>query len=151
VWIVNIALKRPYTFIVLALLILLVSPLVIMRTPTDIFPNVNIPVIAVLWNYTGLSAEEMEERIGWQFERFLTTAVNDIEHVESQTVTGRSITKVFFHPGAKIDMAMAQLTAMGAANVRQMPPGTTPPFMLVQRSHHAVGAFRRGAVRAATF
>jgi multidrug efflux pump subunit AcrB len=131
VWIVNIALKRPYTFIVLALLILLVSPLVIMRTPTDIFPNVDIPVIAVLWNYTGLSAEEMEERIGWQFERFLTTAVNDIEHVESQTVTGRSITKVFFHPGAKIDMAMAQLTAMGAANVRQMPPGTTPPFMLV--------------------
>jgi len=131
VWIVNIALKRPYTFVVLALLILLVSPLVIMRTPTDIFPNVNIPVIAVLWNYNGLSAEEMEERIGWQFERFLTTAVNDIEHVESQTVTGRSITKVFFHPGAKIDMAMAQLTAMGAANVRQMPPGTTPPFMLV--------------------
>jgi multidrug efflux pump subunit AcrB len=131
VWIVNIALKRPYTFIVLALLILLVSPLVIMRTPTDIFPNVNIPVIAVLWNYNGLSAEEMEERIGWQFERFLTTAVNDIEHIESQTVTGRSITKVFFHPGAKIDMAMAQLTAMGAANVRQMPPGTTPPFMLV--------------------
>jgi len=131
VWIVNIALKRPYTFIVLALLILLVSPLVIMRTPTDIFPNVNIPVIAVLWNYNGLSAEEMEERIGWQFERFLTTAVNDIEHVESQTVTGRSITKVFFHPGAKIEMAMAQLTAMGAANVRQMPPGTTPPFMLV--------------------
>ncbi len=130
-WIVNIALKRPYTFIVLALLILLVSPLVIMRTPTDIFPNVDIPVIAVLWNYTGLSAEEMEERIGWQFERFLTTAVNDIEHVESQTVTGRSITKVFFHPGAKIEMAMAQLTAMGAANVRQMPPGTTPPFMLV--------------------
>ena len=130
-WIVNIALKRPYTFIVLALLILLVSPLVIMRTPTDIFPNVNIPVIAVLWNYNGLSAEEMEERIGWQFERFLTTAVNDIEHVESQTVTGRSITKVFFHPGAKIEMAMAQLTAMGAANVRQMPPGTTPPFMLV--------------------
>src|SRR5271155_4400849 len=114
-WIVKVALNRPYTFIVLALLILLVSPLVIMRTPTDIFPNVNIPVIAVLWNYNGLSAEEMEERIGWQFERFLTTAVNDIEHVESQTVTGRSITKGFFHPGAKNDMAMAQLTAKGAA------------------------------------
>jgi len=131
VWIVNIALKRPYTFIVLALLILLISPLVIMRTPTDIFPNVNIPVIGALWNYTGLSAEEMEERIGAQYERWLTTVVTDMEHIESQTVNGRSITKVFFHQGAKVDMAMAQMTAAAVSSVRQMPLGTTPPYMIV--------------------
>jgi multidrug efflux pump subunit AcrB len=130
-WIVKVALDRPYTFIVLALLILLVSPLVIMRTPTDIFPNVDIPVIAALWNYTGLSAEEMEERIGSQYERSLTTVVTDVEHMESQTVNGRSITKVFFHPGTKVDMAMAQLTSVAQATIRQMPVGTTPPFMIV--------------------
>ena len=130
-WIVDIALKRPYTFIVLALLILLISPIVILRTPTDIFPNVNIPVVAALWNYSGLNAEEMEQRIGSQYERSLTTAVSDIEHIESQTVEGRSITKVFFHPGAKVDVAMAQMTAVAQASVRQMPPGITPPFMII--------------------
>ena len=130
-WIVKIALNRPYTFIVLALLILLISPLVILRTPVDIFPNVNIPVIAVLWNYSGLGAEDMETRIGSQYERFLTTAVADIEHIESQTVEGRSITKVFFHPGAKVDIAMSQMTAAAQGAVRQMPPGTTPPFLLI--------------------
>jgi len=131
VWIVDIALKRPYTFIVLALLILLISPIVILRTPTDIFPNVNIPVVAALWNYSGLNAEEMEERIGSQYERSLTTAVSDIEHIESQTVEGRSITKVFFHPGAKVDVAMAQMTAVAQAAIRQMPAGITPPFMII--------------------
>jgi multidrug efflux pump subunit AcrB len=131
VWIVKIALDRPYTFIVMALLILLISPLVISRTPTDIFPNVDIPVIAALWNYNGLNAEEMEERIGSQYERSLTLAVNDIEHMESQTVNGRSISKVFFHPGAKVDVAMAQMTAMAQASVRQMPIGITPPFMII--------------------
>ncbi len=130
-WIVNIALKRPYTFIVLALLILLISPLVILRTPTDIFPNVDIPVVAALWNYTGLSAEEMEERIASPFERSLTTVVTDIDHMESQTVNGRSITKVFFHPGARVDMAMAQLTAVAQNALHQMPPGSQSPFMLV--------------------
>lgn len=130
-WIVKIALNRPYTFIVLALLILLISPLVILRTSVDIFPNVNIPVVASLWNYNGLSAEEMEERIGSQYERFLTTAVADIEHSESQTVDGRSITKIFFHPGAKVDVAMAQLTAAAGANVRQMPPGTVPALQIL--------------------
>jgi multidrug efflux pump subunit AcrB len=131
VWIVDIALKRPYTFIVLALLILLISPIVILRTPTDIFPNVNIPVVAALWSYSGLNAEEMEERIGSQYERSLTTAVSDIEHIESQTVEGRSITKVFFHPGAKVDIAMAQMTAVAQAAIRQMPQGITPPFMII--------------------
>jgi multidrug efflux pump subunit AcrB len=130
-WIVRIALDRPYTFIVLTLLILLISPLVIQRTPVDIFPNVNIPIVVILWNYSGLNAEEMEERISTVFERNLTTSVNDIEHSESQTVNGRSITKVFFHPNVKIEMAVAQITAQGAAAVRQMPPGTTPPFILV--------------------
>src|ERR1700730_18143968 len=115
----------------MALLILLISPLVILRTPTDIFPNVNIPVIAVLWNYSGLGAEDMETRIASQYERFLTTAVADIEHIESQTVEGRSITKVFFHPGAKVDIAMSQMTAAAQRAVRQMPPGTTPPFLLI--------------------
>ena len=130
-WIVKVALDRPYTFIVLALLILIISPLVILRTPTDIFPNVNIPVIAALWNYTGLSAEEMEERIGTQYERSLTTTVNDIEHIESQTINGRSIIKIFFHPGARVEMAMAELTATAQSTVRQMPPGTIPGFMMV--------------------
>ena len=130
-WIVKVALNRPYTFIVLALLILLISPLVILRTPVDIFPNVNIPVVAVLWNYAGLSAEDMETRIASQYERFLTTAVADIDHIESQTVEGRSITKVFFHPGAKVDIALSQMTAAAQGAVRQMPPGTTPPFMLI--------------------
>jgi multidrug efflux pump subunit AcrB len=131
VWIVRVALNRPYTFVVLALLILLISPLVILRTPTDIFPNVNIPVAAVLWNYTGLSAEEMEERITSQFERALTTTVNDMEHIESQTVNGRGIVKVYFHPNVKIEMAVAQITAIGQASTRQMPPGITPPFIVV--------------------
>jgi multidrug efflux pump subunit AcrB len=131
VWIVKVALTRPYTFIVLALLILIISPLVILRTPIDIFPNVNIPVIAVLWNYTGLSAEEMEERIATQFERGLTTSVSDMEHIESQTVNGRSIVKIFFHPRVKPEMAMAQVTAMAQSTLRQMPPGVTPPFILI--------------------
>ncbi|HLX45703.1 MAG TPA: efflux RND transporter permease subunit [Bryobacteraceae bacterium] len=130
-WIVRVALNRPYTFVVLALLIVLISPLVIQRTPTDIFPNVNIPVAAVLWNYTGLSAEEMEERITSQFERALTTTVNDMEHIESQTVNGRSVVKIYFHPNVKIEMAVAQITAIGQASTRQMPPGITPPFILV--------------------
>ncbi len=130
-WIVNIALKRPYTFIVMALLILLISPLVILRTPTDIFPNVDIPVVAALWNYSGLSAQEMEERVASPYERSLTTVVTDIDHMESQTVNGRSITKVFFHPGTRADMAMAQMTAVAQNAIHQMPPGSQSPYMLV--------------------
>ncbi len=130
-WIVNIALKRPYTFIVMALLILLISPLVILRTPTDIFPNVDIPVIAALWNYQGLSAEEMEERVASPYERSMTTVVTDIDHMESQTVNGRSITKVFFHPGTRVDLAMAEMTAVAQNAIHQMPPGSQSPYMLV--------------------
>ncbi len=129
-WIVSLALRRPYTFVVLALLILLISPLVILRTPTDIFPNINIPVVSVLWNYSGLSAEEMENRITSNFERILTTTVNDIEHIESQSWNGTAVVKVFFQPSAKPEAAVAQLTASSQPVIRTMPPGTTPPLVI---------------------
>jgi len=130
-WIVRIALDRPCTFIVLALLILILSPVIILRTPTDIFPNIDIPVIAAAFNYTGLNAEEMEERITTGYERSLTTTVSDIEHIESQSINGRAIIKVFFQPSANINSATAQVTAISQAVLRQMPPGITPPFLLV--------------------
>jgi multidrug efflux pump subunit AcrB len=129
-WIVRVALSRPYTFVVLALLILMISPLVILRTPTDVFPNIDIPVIAVVWTYTGLDAEDMEGRMTTVFERNLTTTVNNIEHLESFTVSGRSIIKVFLQPGASVDAAQAQISAISQTAVRQMPPGTAPPFLL---------------------
>ncbi len=119
-----------HTFIVLALLILILSPVVILRTPTDIFPNINIPVIAAAFNYTGLSAEEMEERITSIYERSLTTTVNDIEHIESQSIDGRAIIKVFFQPGADINAAVAQVSAISQPILRQLPPGASPPFLL---------------------
>ncbi len=129
-WIVRLALARPYTFIVLALLILILAPVVILRTPTDIFPNIDIPVIAAAFNYTGLSAEEMEERITSIYERSLTTTVNDIEHMESQSIDGRAIIKVFFQPGADVNAAMAQVSAISQPVLRQLPPGSSPPFLL---------------------
>jgi multidrug efflux pump subunit AcrB len=116
---------------VLALLLLIISPLVILRTPTDIFPNVDIPVVAALWNYSGLSAEEMEERVASPYERSITTVVTDIDHLESQTVNGRSIIKVFFHPGTRVDLAMAEMTAAAQNALHSMPPGSQSPFMLV--------------------
>ena len=130
-WIVRVAITRPYTFVVLALLLLIISPLVIMRMSVDIFPNVDIPVIAALWNYSGLSAEEMEERVASPYERSLTTVVTDIDHLESQTVNGRSVTKVFFHPGTRADMAMSQMTAVAQNALHQMPPGSQSPYMIV--------------------
>ena len=129
-WIVRIALTRPYTFIVLALLILILSPVAILRTPTDIFPNIDIPVIAIAWNYTGLNAEEMEQRITSIYERSLTTTVNDIEHIESQSINGRAIVKVFFQPNANIYAAVAQVTAISQSVLKQLPEGVTPPFIL---------------------
>ncbi len=129
-WIVRVALSRPYTFVVLALLILMVGPLTIARTPTDIFPNIDIPVVTVVWNYGGLSADEMSTRMVAIFERSLTTTVNDIEHIESQSLRGIAIVKIFFQPGAKIEMAVAQVTASGQSQLRQLPPGTQPPFIL---------------------
>ena len=129
-WIVRLALRRPYTFAVLALLILILGPLVILRTPTDIFPNINIPVVSTIWNYSGLSAPEMANRIVTGYERAVTTTVNDIEHIESQTLAGISVVKVFFRPGARIDAAVAQVTAIAQTVLRQMPPGTTPPLVI---------------------
>ena len=124
-WIVRIALDRPYTFIVLALLILIVSPVVIARTPTDIFPSINIPVIAVAWQYSGLNAEELEGRITTSYERVLTTTVDNIQRIESTTVNGQAIIKVYLQPGARLDTANAQITASRrpcSANTRRARP-----------------------------
>ncbi len=129
-WIVKVALNRPYTFVVLALLILILSPIVILRTPTDIFPEINIPVIAVVWNYTGMSAEEMEGRMTSVYERVLTTLVNNVEHVESMTVNGLAVVKVFLQPNASVDTATAQVTGASQTILRQMPPGVVPPLVL---------------------
>jgi CzcA family heavy metal efflux pump len=130
VWIVRVALDRPYTFIVLALLILILSPIVILRTPTDIFPNINIPVIAVAWQYTGLNPEELEGRLTSVYERVLTTTVDNIEHIESTTVNGQAIVKIFLQPGASLETANAQVTAISQAVLRQLPPGTLPPLII---------------------
>src|SRR5579862_5131846 len=129
-WIVKIALTRPYTFIVLALLILIASPVIILRTPTDIFPSIDIPVVAVAWTYTGLSPEEMEGRITTVYERVLTTTVDNIEHIESTTVNGTAIVKIYMQPSASIDRANAQITAVSQTILRQLPPGSLPPLIL---------------------
>ena len=129
-WLVRMALKRPYTFVVMSMLIVIVGLLTISRMPTDIFPDIDIPVISVVFNYSGLSPEEMEKRMVNSYERVLTTTVNDIEHIESQSLTGISVVKIFFQPGAKIEAATAQVTAISQAAIRSMPPGTTPPFII---------------------
>lgn len=129
-WIVRIALRRPHTFVVMAILILLGGVFSIRRTPVDIFPPIDIPVISIIWNYGGLPAEEMEKRITNGFERFLTTIVSDIDRVESQTLTGNAIIKVYLHPGASTDQAIAQTTALAQTAVRSMPPGAIPPLIL---------------------
>src|ERR1700720_2205985 len=129
-WIVALALRRPYTFVVLALLLLILGPIVIFRTPTDIFPNIDIPVVSILWNYTGLNSEDMANRIVSQTERTLTTTVHDIEHSESQSLNGIAVVKVFFQPHANIEKAIAQITAISQTQLRQLPPGTTPPLVI---------------------
>ncbi|HEX7816299.1 efflux RND transporter permease subunit [Dyella sp.] len=127
---VRIALSRPYTFIVLALVILIAGPLAAMRTPTDIFPNIGIPVISVVWSYNGLPPDQMSGRVIYYYERQLTTAVNDIEHIESQSLPGVGIVKIFFQPGVDIRTATAQVTSISQTVVKQMPPGITPPQIL---------------------
>jgi multidrug efflux pump subunit AcrB len=135
-WIVEVALKRPYTFIVLALLLPLIGALSIMGTPlrpgmaTDIFPDIKIPIIAVTFQYTGIPPDEMTGRITAQIERYATTIINDIEHVESTTYPGVSVIKLFFQPGVDINLAMAQVTAFGQQSLKNMPPGTQPPLIL---------------------
>src|SRR4026208_270324 len=125
-WIVRVALERPYTFIVLALLILILSPVVILRTPTDIFPSINIPVIAVAWQFTGLNPEEMEGRITTGYERVLTTTVDNIEHIEPPTVSGQSIIRIYLQPNASLDTANAQVTATSPTAPRPLPPRAAP-------------------------
>ncbi|MGH9663100.1 MAG: efflux RND transporter permease subunit, partial [Bryobacteraceae bacterium] len=126
-WIVRLALRRPYTFVAMALLIALLGGGAIVTMPVDIFPYIDIPVVSVVWSYTGLSPEEMEKRIVTIFERALTTTVNDIEHIESQSYNGVSVVKVYFQPNVKIDMALAQVTAISQTLLRIFPPGTFPP------------------------
>src|SRR5271155_3159275 len=129
-WIVKIALDRPYTFIILALLILILSPVAILNTPTDIFPNINIPVVAVSWTYTGMNPEELEGRLTTVYEKILTALVDNIEHIESTTVNGTVVVKIFLQPTASVDRANAQITAASQTILRQLPPGTLPPLIV---------------------
>ena len=129
-WIVALALRRPYTFVVMALLIIILTPITILRTPVDIFPDINIPVISVVWNYTGLAPGEMADRIVTNSERGFTVVVNDIEHQESQSLNGIAIIKIFFRPGVNIPMAMTQVTGMCQTVLRGLPAGTTPPLVI---------------------
>ena len=129
-WIVRLALRRPYTFVVAALVLLLLTPFVLLRTPTDIFPSINIPVASIVWTYTGLDAQEIEQRINYLEERSLTTTVNDIEHIESNAYNGIGIIKVFFREGTSVDAGVAQVTAISQTVIRSLPPGTTPPLII---------------------
>src|SRR5499427_5446303 len=129
-WIVALALRRPYTFIVMAIVILILTPITILRTPTDIFPEINIPVVSVVWFYSGMSPQDMANRIVANSERGITTTVNDIEHMESQSVYGLGVIKVFFHPGTNVQGAIAQITSISQTTVRGLPPGTTPPLII---------------------
>ena len=129
-WIVRLALRRPYTFAVFALLILILGAYSILTMPTDIFPNIDIPVVTVVWQYTGLSAEQMSDRIVFNSERGMTTTVNDIEHIESQSLNGIAIIKIFFQPHVNVASAVAQVTSISQVQLRSLPPGTTPPFII---------------------
>ena len=129
-WIVRLALRRPYTFVVASLVLLLLTPFVLMRTPTDIFPSINIPVVSIVWQYAGLDAREMEQRINYNSERSLPTLVNDVEHTESTAYNGIGVIKVFFREGTPVDAGVAQVTAIAQTVIRSMPPGTTPPLIV---------------------
>jgi multidrug efflux pump subunit AcrB len=129
-WIVRLALRRPYTFAVFALLILILGVFSILSMPTDIFPNIDIPIVTVVWQYNGLSPQEMSTRIIFNSERAMTTTVSDIEHIESQSFNGIGVIKIFFHPQVNIGSAVAEITAISQAQLKQLPPGTTPPFVI---------------------
>jgi len=130
-WIVKVALSRPYTFIVLALLLLILGPISILNTAKDIFPNIGIPVVSVIWTYSGLPPDEMSGRITGSFERASLATVSNIDHIESQTLAGVSVVKYFFQPGANVDLSVSQITAVSQAWLKQLPPGSTPPLILV--------------------
>src|SRR5215831_12015285 len=129
-WIVRLALRRPYTFVVMAMLIGVLGMVSIYRMQTDIFPEINIPVVSVVWQYTGMPADEIERRIILINERVLTTSVNDIEHIESQSMFGVGVIRLYFYPGARIEAAVAQVTATSQAILKTMPPGINPPFIV---------------------
>src|SRR5579862_1784535 len=129
-WIIRLALRRPYTFVVASLVLLLLTPFVLLRTPTDIFPSINIPVVSIVWQYTGLDAQEIEQRMNYAEERSLTTTVNDIEHIESTAYNGIGVVKVFFREGTSVDAGVAQITAISQTILRTLPPGTTPPLII---------------------
>src|SRR3954452_15256196 len=134
-WIVRLALRRPYTFVVAAMLVAILGLLMIIgpqgtKMPTDIFPSVDIPVISVAFNYTGMSPQDMDRRIVSQFERILTTTVNDIEHIESQSLYGIGVIKIYFQKNANIEKANAQVTAVAQTSIRQIPTGTQPPLII---------------------
>src|SRR6266705_464333 len=129
-WIVKLELRRPYTFVVAALLLLLLTPFVLLRTPTDIFPAINIPVVSIVWNYTGLTARDIEQRMVYSEERALTTTVNNIQHIESTSYDSVGVIKVFFQPGVSPEGAVAQITAVSQTILKQLPPGTTPPLII---------------------
>src|SRR6266480_4530848 len=149
-WIVRLALRRPYSFTVMAMLIVLVGVVTIARMATDIFPTINIPVVSVIWSYSGVAPAEMEKRFVMVCERAMTTTVNDSEHIESQSYNGVAVIKVFFHEGAKVEAGVAQITSICQTLLRIMPPGTTPP-LIVQYSASNVpiqqNAFRAAALR----
>jgi multidrug efflux pump subunit AcrB len=129
-WIVNIALRRPLTFIVAAILILLATPFVLLRMPTDIFPEINIPVVSIIWSYNGLDATDMAQRIVTVSERSLTTTVNDIDHIESSSLAGVGVIKLYLRPGASVPMAVAQAVANVQQTLRVLPPGITAPLVI---------------------
>src|SRR5215468_8826343 len=129
-WIVKLALRQPYRFIVMSLLILILGALAIYRAPVDIFPVVNIPVVSVIWTYSGMAPEEMTGRITTVSERAITTTVSDIEHIESRTMNGVSVIKIYFHTGANIPEAVAEVTAIMQTVLRVLPPGITPPLII---------------------
>ncbi len=129
-WIVNLAPRRPYTFIVLAIFILIAGVLSILSTPKDIFPSINIPVISVIWNFTGMAPEEVEQHITSPYERVLTTTVDNIEHIESESLYGIGIVKIFLQPNASVPAGIAQVTSVSQAVLKQLPPSITPPLVL---------------------
>ena len=142
-WIVRLALRRPYTFVVLSLLLFILGPVVMLRTPVDIFPNIDIPVVSVIWNYSGMSPQELSDRIVLPYERSLTTTVNDIEHSESQTLNSVAVIKIFFRPTVNISQAVAQVAAISQTALRQYPQGTTPP-LVIQYSASSVPVLQLG-------
>ena len=142
-WIVRLALRRPYTFVVFAILLLILGPLSVLNTPTDIFPNIDIPVVSIVWQYAGLSPSDMANRIVTLSERSLTTTVNDIEHIESQSLYGIAVVKIFFQPHVQIGTAVAQVTAIAQTQLRQLPQGTTPP-LIIQYSASSVPILQLG-------